>query len=266
MNNIVGVVTTTYPKYSLEEIVKGISNAGFKYIELTSAPEYFTHIKPIPEEMSDKDAEGIVDLCKEYSLGISSVAGHTRLMKKNAVSNFEKVIDAAVLFGANFVTTDTGEVKNSNDQEKFYKDISEIASYAGSKGVTVCLEMHGRWCNTGKKGAKIVKTINNPNIKLNYDTANVMFYGGVKAEEDIKYALPYMGFMHLKDRGGKIKEWNFPPLGDGNIDFEIIFDLIKDYKGPISVEIEFDGKEHSLEETNKAVKKSYNFLKSFGYV
>ena len=55
-------------------------------------------------------------------------------------------------------------------KKKFYKDISKIASYASSKDVTVCLEMHGGWCNTGKKGAEIVKTINNPSIKLNYDS------------------------------------------------------------------------------------------------
>jgi sugar phosphate isomerase/epimerase len=75
-----------------------------------------------------------------------------------------------------------------------------------------------------------------------------------------------MAFMHIKEDNGKLYEWNFPALGDGNIDFNKIFTLIKDYTGPISVEIEFDGKARSLEEINEAVKKSYDFLKSFGYV
>ena len=266
MKNIVGVVTTTYPPYSLEEIAEGISKAGFKYIELTSAPAYFSHIKPDPEEMTKEDAGRIVKLCSNYGLKVHCVAGHTRLMKENAVSNFKKVIDAVRLFGANFATTDTGEVKTEEDQKRFYSDIGEIADYAKSMDVTVCLEMHGNWFNTGKKGAEIIKKINHPNVKLNYDTANVMYYGGVKAEEDIKYALPYIGFVHLKERAGGVEEWNFPALGEGNIDFRKIFDLVKDFNGPMSLEVEFDGKEHSLEETNEAVKKSYDFLKSFGYV
>jgi sugar phosphate isomerase/epimerase len=76
-----------------------------------------------------------------------------------------------------------------------------------------------------------------------------------------------MAFLHLKENGsGKFQDWNFPALGEGIIDFKKVFNLIKDYAGPISVEIEFDGKERSLEEINKAVKKSYDFLKGFGYV
>lgn len=266
MKNIVGVVTTTYPSYTLEDALKGISKAGFKYVELTSAPEYFTHIVPNPEELTSKDAQNILELCTKYGLKIHSIAGHTRLMKDNAVKNFKKVIDAASIFGVSYVTTDTGEVKDDKDKERFFADMAEIAEYAKQKGVIVCLEMHGGWLNNGVVGAEIIKKINHPNVKLNYDTANVMFYGAVKAEEDLPNALPYLGFLHLKERGGGPKEWNFPAPGEGNLDYEKIFELIKDYEGPISIEIEFDGSKKSLEETDVAVKKAYDFLKKFGYV
>jgi sugar phosphate isomerase/epimerase len=73
--------------------------------------------------------------------------------------------------------------------------------------------------------------------------------------------------LHLKDDGsGKKGDWNFPPLGQGLVDFEIIFEKIADYQGPIDVEIEFDGKERTLDEINEAVAQSYQFLKSYGYV
>lgn len=188
-------------------------------------------------------------------------------MKEKGVENFKKVLDFAGLAGVKYVTTDTGEVKNIEDEKKFYTDIRVIGDYAKEKGVTVCLEMHGEWCNNGKIGASIIKKINNPNIKLNHDTANVIFFGNVRAEDDLKYALPYMGYVHLKDNGsGKAKDWNFPALGEGIIDFEKIFELLKEFDGPGSVEIEFDGKERSLEEINEAVKKSYDFLKKHGCV
>lgn len=266
MKNKIGVVSTTYPQYSIDEALDGISKAGFKYVELVTVPGHVEHIIPKPEELTKEDADRILNLCKENSLEIYCIAGHTRLMKEDSIRNLKKVIDAAELFGANFITTDTGEVKTKNDEKKFYSDIKELAEYAKLKKLTICLEMHGEWCNNGVKGVEIIKTINLPNVKLNYDTANVMYFGGVKAEDDLEYALPYIAFMHLKDRGGKLGEWNFPPLGSGNMDFKKIFSLIKNYNGPISVEIEFDGKEHSLKEINDAVKKSYDFLKSFGYV
>jgi L-ribulose-5-phosphate 3-epimerase len=127
------------------------------------------------------------------------------------------------------------------------------------------LEPHGKWYGTGKRGAEIIKSINHPNIRLNYDTANVMYFGGVRPEDDIESALPFMSFMHLKDDGGDFYEWNFPALGDGNIDFKSIFNLIKGYDGPISVEIEFLDMNYTMQEIDVALKKSYSFLKKFGF-
>jgi sugar phosphate isomerase/epimerase len=82
----------------------------------------------------------------------------------------------------------------------------------------------------------------------------------------MEYALPYIAFVHLKDVGDKLREWNFPPLGKGTLDFEKIREMIKEYSGPISVEIEFDGKERSLKEINNAVKESYKFLSEHGFI
>ncbi|MGM0366491.1 MAG: sugar phosphate isomerase/epimerase family protein [Actinomycetota bacterium] len=266
MKNKIGVVTTTYPNYELEDALRGISQAGFKYVELTSAPAFFTHIIPNPEDMTEEDAQNILSLCQKYGLSVHCVAGHTRLMKENGVDNFKKVIDAAKAFGANHVTTDTGEVKDDKDRKRFFADMKEIGDYAKKMGITVCLEMHGEWLNNGSIGADIIEKIGHPNVKLNYDTANVMYYGAVKAEDDLENALPYLGFLHLKERAGGPKEWNFPAPGEGNLDFDRIFSLVKDYSGPISVEIEFDGSEKPLEEIDAAVKKAYNFLKEHNYL
>lgn len=267
MKKTIGVVTSTYPNYSGEEAMEGIAKAGFKYIELATAPAYFEHM-PRPETKVNREiVDGVLKDCRDHGLTVQCIAGHTRLMKEKGVENFKKVLDFAGLAGVKYVTTDTGEVKNKEDEKRFYTDIRVLGDYARGKGVTVCLEMHGEWCNNGKLGAEIIKKIKNSNIKLNYDTANVTFFGNVKAEDDLKYALPYMGYVHLKDHGsGKFKEWNFPALGDGVIDFDKIFDLLKEFDGPGSVEIEFDGKERSLEEINEAVKKSYDFLKKHGCV
>jgi len=188
-------------------------------------------------------------------------------MQKDTLKNFKSVIDFASKADVKFITTDTGEVKDSNDEKKFYSDIEELGDYAKDKKVTICLEMHGNWCNNGSKGSKIIKTIGHPNVKLNYDTANVIMYGSTMPEGDIENAIPYMGYIHLKDHGtGKFGEWNFPALGDGVVDFDRIFDSLKEYEGPMSVEIEFDGEERELEVINNAVKKSYGFLKKYGYV
>jgi len=267
MKKTIGVVSSTYPNYSGSEAIEGISKAGFKYIELASAPAYFEHI-PRPENGVSKEiVNGVLKECADHGLTLQCIAGHTRMIQENTVKNFMKVLDFASLAGVKFVTTDAGEIKSKEDENKFYADIKEIAEYAKDKSITVCLEMHGNWCNNGKVGSEIIKTINHPNIKLNYDTSNVIMYGNTRPEEDLQYALPYMGYVHLKESGnGKFGEWNFPALGEGVLDFDKIFDMLKQFDGPGSVEIEFDGVERSLEEINEAVRKSYIFLKNKGMV
>ena len=267
MKKTIGVVSSTYPNYSGMEAIEGISRAGFKYIELASAPSYFEHI-PRPEIKVNREiVDGVLKDCRDHGLELQCIAGHTRLMKENCVEDFKKVLDFAGLAGVKYVTTDTGEVKNADDEKKFYSDIRELGDYAGDKGITICLEMHGGWCNSGKIGAEIIKKANHPNVKLNYDTSNVTFYGNVRAEDDLPYAIPYMGYVHLKDNGsGKANDWNFPALGDGILDFDRIFDHLEAFDGPGSVEIEFDGKERTLEEINDAVQKSFDFLKDHGWI
>jgi len=267
MKNKVAVVTSTYPNYDADQAMEGISKAGFKYVDLATCPGYFEHITPRPEDMGEGDHKKVVDKVASYGLSLLSVSGHTRMGKLDTVDNLKKVIDFASKVNVSYLITDTGEVKDKADEDKFYQDISILADYAQDKGVTICLEMHGPWCNTGEKGAVIIKKISHPHVKLNYDTSNVIFYGNVRPEQDIAAALPHMAYLHLKDNGsGKKGDWNFPALGEGILDFDTIFEKIKDYSGPIDVEIEFDGKEHSLEEINAAVAKSYDFLKGYGYV
>ncbi len=266
MKNKFGVVTSTYPRFTLNEALEGISKAGFKYVELASSPGFFEHIVPRPEEAEKEDVFQLLKTCRDYGVELYCIAGHTRLMKENGVKNFKKVIDYAEIAGVGFITTDTGEVRSDKDRNIFFKDISILAEYARPKNIIICLEMHGEWLSNGVTGAEIMKKLDLANVRLNYDTGNVMYYGGVRAEEDIKNALPYIGFMHLKERTEKPKEWDFPALGEGRLDFLRIFKLIEDYRGPISIEVEFDEKGRSLEETNAAVKRSYKFLKKLGVI
>ena len=264
MRNKIAVITSTYPNYNADQAMEGISSAGFRYVDLATCPGFFEHINPRPEEMSGDEYKRVLNKVTSYGLELLAVAAHTRMGKPNAINNLKKIIDFASKANVEYMVTDTGKVNNIQDEEKFYSDIRLLADYAREKNIIICLEMHGTWCNTGAKGAKIIENISHKNIRLNYDTANVIFYGNVRPEEDINYALPYMAYLHLKDHGsGKQNDWNFPALGDGVVDFDNIFKKIESYAGPIDVEIEFDGKERELQEINTAVAKSYGFLNRY---
>ena len=105
MKKTIGVVTSTYPNYRGKDAIEGISKAGFKYIELASAPSYFEHI-PRPEvEVSKKIVDEVLKECADHGLTFQCIAGHTRLMKENCIENFKKVLDFAALVNVKFATT-----------------------------------------------------------------------------------------------------------------------------------------------------------------
>ncbi len=267
MNNKIGVSAALYDKFGIETAFKSIKEIGFQYIELGYAEKYFDNMIKKPEDMSNKDIDNINGLASKYGVQVYALSVFFYFMHENAVSRLKKVIDVAVSLNANTIVTDTGDIGPGEEDKKqiFYKETSEIAEYAKTKNVTICLEIHGGWHSNGKQGAEIIKTINHPNIRLNYDTGNVIFFDGGNPEEDLAYAIPYMSFMHLKDKIGGAGIWNFPALGDGEINFIKIFKLLKDYNGPMSVEIELLGKTPTLEEVTAAFRKSYDFLKQNGF-
>lgn len=265
MDNIIGISSTTYVGHSFEEVVQSISKIGYKYLELVSAPGINEHINPRPEVITKREVKKIIDYCCSYGVEIFALGGHCRLLKDNDLDNFKKVLDLAENLGVKFVSTDTGEINDKEDEKKFYKLISKIVNYASLKDIIVCIEVHGGWFGTGKKGAAILKKINLPNLKINYDTGNVIFFNNTMPEEDIKYALPFLGIIHLKDSSGKYKDWDFPAIGKGNINFNKIFNILNNYKGPISIELEFDGQAQPLKIVNDALKDSMNYLKENGF-
>ena len=57
---------------------------------------------------------------------------------------------------------------------------------------------------SGRKTLPLLERIGRDSIKVNYDTANVEFYSGQKAVDDLEAIAPHLTHVHLKDTtGGK---------------------------------------------------------------
>jgi len=257
----IGMSTNCYHGPSLDQIFQGISRAGFKYVELASIPGYAMHVDP--EKMSQQEIEDLKDKMRKYNLLPLSISGHVDMTSSEGLEQLKKRIDLANKLGIQFVHTGTGDTSSPEKIDAFYKNIRIALEFAKTRNVIINLEPHGEFSGTGKKIISILERIDHPNIGLNYDTANVIFYAGVRPEEDIKNVLDKITHLHLKDHIGGKGVYTFPALGDGDVNFFLIFSLLRDanYQGPISVEIEFDGQgKESLEEVNAAIKKSYEYL------
>jgi len=260
MEKIVSLVSSTYFNCGIEYALAGAREAGFKNIYLAYTNNKYSHL------ITDKNIYRNLDLCNNYNIKLFAIAAHDCLLRRDGFSDFKKLIDIANFLGVEYITTGSGKIKSRKDESLFINDINKLGEYAENKKVIICIETAGDWIKNGEVLAKMMQYIYSKNVEINYDPANIIFYSESDPILELKKVLPFLGYIHLKDKRGGYKVWDFPALGEGNIDFVQIIDILKDYEIPSSVEIEFDGKNRTISEINDAVKKSYKYLKSIGLI
>ncbi len=257
----IAVNTVTYLPYSLDEALRGIRAAGFRCVEIASIPGVCQHI---PLDMGDTAIKALKEKLASLGLKLCSLSSHTDLTSKEGSRLAMQAINLASRLEVSIVTTAVGGPSNENEDESlFLENIPEIADYARRNRVVLALEIHGTLTSTGKKSLGLIRKVNHPNVKINYDTGNSLYFAGTSPYEDLMEALPEVAHIHLKDKIGGRRVWNFPPIGTGEIDFRRILDSLStaNFSGPMSIEIEFTEKGWpSLTEVDDAVVVSFRNL------
>lgn len=267
MNRIVAVNSNCYHGYSIENAIDGIAAAGFKYIELTATKGWTEHVFPT---MSFNDLNSIKDRLKAAGLAPFAMSGHTNLMDTERIGDFINNMRLANFFGCDYIVSSIGEA-HLKDQavasnEQVAGHVCDLLPYLEEYNLKLVLENHGEH-STGAVIKNIVELVGSPLVKVNYDTANVIYFAGIDPLEDLPSCVDQVGFLHVKDKLGGKGEWNFPALGQGHVDFDKILKVL-DLAGnasPLSIEIEFTSAgPKDLAEVNQAVRASYDYLKGLG--
>lgn len=258
--------SNTYRGFTIEDAINGAKNAVFTQIEL-AAVDHTPHVLP---NMDESELNKIKKMLENKGLTCVGIGAHSNLMEKEGVKHIINCLSLTTFFDCQYIITATGETHDDTDviddvnRLILLKNVEHILNKCESLGKTLLLETHGNNFATGVSLKKLAEKLNN-RVKINYDTGNVVFYGNVLPYDDLEACLDQVQFVHLKDKLGANDEWNFPAIGDGNLDFEKIFHILKrgNYKGPISVEIEFTPSgPKNLEEVDDVVHRSYRYLES----
>jgi sugar phosphate isomerase/epimerase len=269
MADRLAVSTNTYHSYSHEEALAGIAAAGYTSVELSSVPGWTEHVL---RHSTNEQLDAVKGLLASNNLEAVSLSGHSDLTTDAGVEEFRHAIRIAKYLGIWFVTTSTGGHDASSagtiDEQRaaVVPRIQQLADHAASEGIEICLETHGGVSATGALAAKLIEAIDRPNVGINYDTANVIFYGKTRPETDIAAAAPFINHLHIKDQVGGPGVWNFPAIGTGEVDFAPIFQALSDvrFAGPCSIELEFQGEPWPpLDEVREALVTSRTFLRKF---
>jgi L-ribulose-5-phosphate 3-epimerase len=254
--------TNSYHAYRLEEALAGIAEAGFRHVELSAVPGWTEHVR----------FDGGEDLRRQllrHELTAVSLSAHSDLTTRDGLQHGIQAVRWAAGFGIPIVNTAIGGHASREENERaFLENIGELADAAQAAGVVVALEIHGDIMATGQKSLPLLRKIGRPDvIRVNYDTGNVEYYGGMRAVDDVAQIAPFLAHVHLKDTTGGRGVWNFPALGAGVVDFRRVLDILRTagYQGPYSVELEFQGEPWPpLADVTSAMGRSYAYLRGLG--
>src|SRR5207244_6302975 len=111
-----------------------------------------------------------------------------------------------------------GAFNEAEDEAAFLGGIQALADEAAACQVVIGLEIHGTLTRSGRTTRDLIEKVHHPAVRINYDTANSEYFGGVPVMIDLPDALPFVAHCHLKDKVGEGREWIFQSLCEGHID------------------------------------------------
>ena len=265
MQNRLGANTGSYHRYGLPAALEGIAAAGYRFVELAAIPGVIEHV---PLGADQRTLNGVMRQLNASGLIPISLSAHSDLTTPAGQQDARRALDLCERLGIGIMNTAVGGAFNENEDEgAVLGGIHALADAAATRQVVIGIEIHGTLTSTGRATRNLIEKVNHPAVRINYDTANSEYFGGVPVEIDLPDALPLVAHCHLKDKVGSGREWNFPALGEGHVDFGKLLAMFKraDYTGPFSVEIEFQGGEGpALETIHRAMKQSREHLAKFG--
>jgi sugar phosphate isomerase/epimerase len=222
--------------------VQTAAELGYKYVEpmvhtgweLLSEVEYFHSFS------MEEDALLMKEICEGAGVKVSSLSGHSPLMKPEAaVPRLTKAIQFAAANDAQFVNTDE-MVKPDWMSDDF---AHEVMRYSLTKAnlvaqrhkVYICIEPHGIYTRTSEGLLKLVKLVESPWIAVNWDTGNSYLAGVEDPYEALERVREHVRHVHAKDISFEQSEAERGKVtgtpvgcacGEGVVDWERVLEIL----------------------------------------
>lgn len=251
MENILSCRPATYGPHQ-NIAYDHLAEIGVKYVEM-----------PIPAP--DKVDEALKRL-ERRGLSAATSQGRLDIQNPNIAQEFEQTAQITRQLGARlvFVSVNAGQLKRS----EAYARLRAVGEVCARHGVTVVMETHPDMITNGTVARQTMEGVNHPNIRVNWDTANVYYYNeGIDGVEEMNKTIEYISAVHLKDTNGGYREWYFPALGEGVVDFPKVFRTLnaRGFYGPFTMELEgIQGENLTEEGAKERVASSVRYLRSIG--
>ena len=253
MKNLLSCNLGSYRRYR-DTAYAHLQKIGVRHVEIPA---------PRPE-----DAEAVNEVLAYFGLSAATLMVRGDLQNEGVADEFLPGLQAAQKMGVSVVFTSlkAGDLP----LDTAYARLRKIGDVAARHGVTVALETHPDLCENGAVALRTVQAVNHPNVRINFDTANVCYYNeGVDVLAELRKIAPFVAGVHLKDTNGGYKTWHFPTLGQGVVNYREVFAIMNGVgmRGPFTMELEgIQGQNLNLREQHASVEQSVAHLRSIGGV
>jgi sugar phosphate isomerase/epimerase len=154
---------------------------------------------------------------------------------------------------------------SGTSKDTAYDRLRQVGKIAERHGIIVVLETHPDLGTNAETHRDTMKHVDHPNVRVNFDTGNITYYNeGADVVTELTRIINYVATVELKDHAGQALTWDFPPLGQGKINFAGVLEVLKShgYDGPITIEVEgIEGITWDEEQTKQAIADSVAFLR-----
>ncbi len=175
----------------------------------------------------------------ELNLVPSSVVVRMDIRSDAGISHVGQAFATVEQLGAQIVFTSIRT--DDADRTAALQRLRSVGHWAQQHGITVAMETHPDLAANGQAALDTMAAVRHDNIRINFDTANVYYYNhDVDTVGELRKILPYVASLHLKDTTGEFHSFEFPPLGDGIVDFPGVLALLEgsQFAGPLTLELE----------------------------
>jgi sugar phosphate isomerase/epimerase len=219
--------------WGLDVALAGIKEAGYNFMGLLTA-------MPGEPFLAEAGPDYLPNLKKRIAeSGLTATMGAVRInfaaSQEDIIRQVRRQIDHAQFLNLEWLLT-FGFDRNE-DQDKFYRAMTDAADYAQERKLKLVLKPHGGGSGSSGEILRCLKQVNRPNFKIWYDAGNIIYYTGKDPIEELKPIAQHVTGFCAKDcsveNGDVMIEF-----GTGKVDFHGVYQELKKagFNGPSFVE------------------------------
>jgi inosose dehydratase len=227
----------------IDEALRICSRIGYDGVEMCLMPGWTP-----PEALADDTRRKIKSGLAENRLGLLALMEQLSLAEREMPRQrgIERLKRAAALGRALapgrplIETVAGGKAKDWNDSKRQLAErLNAWAGVAKEYDFLLCVKAHAAAAvDTPERLLWLYHQVNVPNLKLTYDYSHFQA-AGLPLAGTLEPLIHDTRFIHVKDAKGPADHPHFLLVGDGGVDYEAYFRLLKkaSYRGPIVAEV-----------------------------